>query len=834
MYLSLDWLKDFVRIPRSITPEELGLRLTMHTVEIDSIEKQVDKFKNIVVGKILTLKKHPNASRLQLVWVDAGSEKFEIVCGAPNLKEGQLVPLAKVGAVLPNGLEIKESEIRGVKSVGMLCAEDELGLGDDHSGILILDNKAKIGQNLAEHYKLKDVIFEVDNKSITHRPDLWSHYGMAREIAAFLKEKFRKYKPNKKVLTRSTNDIKLKMKVESYRQCPRYMAIGLTGIKIEASPKWMQERLIACGMRPINNIVDVTNYVMLELGQPLHAFDRTLVDEIIVRQAKADEVIETLDGEKRNLDNETLVIADSKKAIAIAGIMGGANSEINNKTDSMIIESANFNFVSIRKTSQKLGLRSDASMRFEKALDPNLCELALVRAVELIKKLCPKTKVASNLVDLTARLAKSMQSGEEKFKLNQGPIELNLSWLNKLVGEIIEARQVIRILTSLGFELVEKKDKLSVIVPTWRATRDISIPEDLVEEVARIYGYSNLTPAMPKIAMKAAVVNQERVLERKIKDILAKGAALTEIYNYSFVGEEQLKKISIDFSSHIRLANPITAQQTMLRQNLAANLIENVKVNQARYSQVGLFEIGSIYLNNPGEINKDNKSRESLPYQEKRIGIILAAQPSSPGKKREDVFVRTKGLIEYLLNALNLPVIFSPTEAMPGWADKKIAANILISTEESGRVAKKDIGLVAKLDNGHGIRAGLKKEVVIAEINFNDLFILTEQSRMLGADKYKAYMKYPSAVRDLAFVVDEKILYNDIRDEIMSFHKLIKHVELFDVYQGDKLGANKKNLAFHITYLAPDRTLTASEVDEIQQGLIKQLDKKFSAKIRDF
>ncbi len=829
MYLSLNWLKDFVNIPKSITAEELGLRLTMHTVEIDSVAKQADKFTNIVVGKILEIRQHPDADRLQVVKVQVGKDSarhdridrngaLEIVCGAPNIKVGQMVPLALVGAMLPNGLEIKEVEVRGVKSSGMLCAEDELGLGDDHSRIMILNegrhsgiSPSKIGQNLGQYLGLKDVIFEVDNKSITHRPDLWSHCGIAREISAFLGAKFKEYKLNEK-LFKGADDVKIDVKVEDFKLCPRYMAIVMDGIKVEPSPKWMQERLIAVGMRPINNIVDITNYVMLELGQPLHAFDRDLVDKIIVRRAKDNEIMETLDGEKRKLNKEILVIADSQKPIAIAGVMGGVNSEINNETDSIIIESANFDFISIRKTQQKLGLRTESSIRFEKALDPNLCEIAIARTVELVKKICPKAKMISNLMD--ERKINSAKAG-------QGPIKLDLDWLNQRIGQEIEKDKVIKILESLGFG-VEKNIKdtighsVSVTIPTWRATRDISIPEDLVEEVARIYGFNNLTANMPRVAMEAPIINQEKMLERKIKNILFQGVALSEVYNYSFVGQEQLEKLGIEISAHIRLANPIATHQTMLRQSLAPNLINDIKVNQMRFEQIGLFEIGNIYLSNLGELAKDGKGKEKLPYQEKRIGIIMAAD------KKEDIFAKIKGAVDYLLSSLDLTVDFNPIEITPNWADKNISAKII--------VAKKYIGLATKLDNKIAKSLSIKKEVGIAEISFRELFNIVETQ---GVKKYQEYAKFPPVVRDLAFVVNEEILYNDIRDEIIGFDELIKSVELFDVYQGGKLGAGKKNLAFHIIYQT-DKTLTAEEVDELQKELIKRLEKKFEAKIRDF
>jgi len=834
MLLSLNWLKDFVEIPRALSAEELGLKLTMHTVEIDSVEKQVDKYKDIVIGKILEIKAHPDADRLSLVKVDVGAMRaspLQIVCGAPNIKEGQLVPVALVGAILPNGVEIAEAEVRGVKSQGMLCAEDELNLGDDHSGILILENKAKIGQNLGKYLDLKDVVFEVENKSLTHRPDLWSHYGIAREIAAFTGNKFKEYKLNKK-LFKGIDQVQLDIKVEDFDLCPRYMVIAIEGIKVEASPKWMQDRLIAVGMRPINNIVDITNYVMLELGQPLHAFDKNLVDKIIVRRAKDNEVMETLDGEKRKLDKEMLVIADSSKPIAIAGVMGGANSEISSETRSIIIESANFNFISIRKTQTKLGLRTESSIRFEKALDPNLAELAIARTVELVKKLCPKAKVISQLVDLPRVAGKA---GEKKFELDQGPVKLDLAWLNKIVGQAIEKNQVIEILEKLGFKTSPQPSPskgegvntvLEVTVPTWRATRDISISEDLVEEVSRIFGFSNLTPSMPRVAMETPEISQERMLEKKIKTILSSGAALSEVYNYSFVGEEQLEKLGIDYTKHIKLANPIASHQTMLRQSLVPNLVDNVKINQARFENISIFEIGSIYLSNLGELAKDDQGKDKLPYQEKRLGIIIAAS------KKENVFTKTKGIIDYLLTLLNLSVNFTPIEIIPNWADKEASAKIIVGNQpRHGRVkAGKYLGLVTKLDSSIARNLGIKKQVGIAEISLRELFNIIKDQ---GIKKFKEFAKFPPVVRDLAFVVNENILYNDIRDEIVNFNQLIKSVELFDVYQGGKLGLGKKNLAFHIIYQA-DKTMTAKEVDQLQQELIKHLQDKFEAKIRDF
>ncbi len=813
MYLSLNWLKDFVKIPASLSPEKLAEKMTLHTVEVDGVEKQEEKFENIVVGKILEVKTHPNADRLQLAKVDINNKELNIVCGAPNIKAGQMVPVALIGAVLPNGLEIKEAEVRGEKSEGMLCAEDELGLGSDHSGILILNKNAKAGQSFGKYLKLDDVIIEVDNKSITHRPDLWGHYGIAREIAAFLNIKFAQdQKVDLKNIIKNKGGKKstssTKVEVKDKKLCPRYMAIRVDGIKIEDSPKWMQERLIAVGLRPINNIVDITNYVMLELGQPLHAFDADKVDNIVVRRAKKNEIIKTLDEEERKLDDNILVIADSKNPIAIAGVMGGVNSEVDFGTKSIILESANFEPVNVRKNAQKLGLRTEAVMRFEKSLDPNLAEMAMARALELIKKVCSNAKIDSNLVD------------EKRFDLDQGPIKLNLDWLKKTLGQKINSDQVVKILISLGFEVKVPKNvkdiTLEVKVPTWRATKDISIPEDLVEEVARIYGYNNLDIKMPKTEVSIPAKIYERALERIVKQALSSGGRMIEVYNYSFVGEKQLAKLDIDFNSYVRLANPIASGQELLRQNLTPNLIENVKLNQARYNSFDFFEIGSVYYNFPGDVNKSDKGNEKLPYQERRVGLLCADD------NNESAISRLKGKVEYLLKKFDLKCEYEVNEDPFSWGQENFSALI--------KVADNQIGFISVLKKEIAKKSNVKKSVAIAEINLKDF---TSAVSSKADRKYVEIPKCPPVVRDLAFVVDNKILYNKIKANIVDFDKLIKKVELFDVYQGEEIGAGKKNLAFHIVYQG-DRTLTGEEIEELQKKLAKNLEKKFGAIIRDF
>lgn len=810
MNLSLNWLKEFVEIPKNIKAEDIGNALTLHTVEVEEIRAESDRFKNVIVGKILEVKKHPNADRLQVATVDTGNEKLNIVCGAPNIAPGQRVPVALVGAILPNGLEIKEADVRGEISRGMLCAPDELGLGEDHSGILILEKNAKVSSPLADYFKMEDTILEVDNKSLSNRADLWGHIGMAREISAIYDLKFKDYEYKKENLECKNDCEKLSVRVEDFEDCPRYMAIAMKGIKIGESPKWIQERLLAVGLRPINNIVDITNYVMLEIGQPMHAFDRKQVDKIIIRRAKKDETINTLDGEERILDEKNILIADSQKPLAIAGVMGGENSEINNDSTEIIFESANFDFASIRKTSNKLALRTDSSSRFEKGLDPNLCEKALSRAVELVKEVIPGAEISSELVD------------EKKFNLKTGPIEIELSWLAKILGVEIEKNKVISILNRLGFVVEDQEDKINVTIPTWRAVKDISLREDIAEEVARIFGYNNVPSIMPKLDVIPPEINKELKIIKEIKQTL-KGLAFSEVYNYSFVDEAQLKKMGIDTSYFLKLANPLSSNQTLLRQKIATNLILNAKTNQARFEEFEIFEIGSVFLTHAGLFNKDKKSDEKLPYQENRLGMLFASD------KLDGLFARAKGKAEALFEYFGLSLAFCETNSQSNWAQKSYSADIYLS---GSRGSKTEIllGTIAKLDSKIAKSLGVKKEVVIIEFYLPEIINVILR---IPPKIYKPIPKYPALLRDLAFVVNKSVSYRDILTTIYDHSSYIDSVELFDVYTGESIGLDNKNLAFRVKYQA-DKTLTAEEVDSIQKELLKNLNEKYEAVIRDY
>ena len=802
MYISKNWLQDFVKIPNSLSAKELGLKLTMATAEVESIKNQAESLQGVIVGEILEIKKHPNADKLYLAIVDIGKAKLTIVCGAPNVREGQKVPVATIGAVLPNGMKIEKVKVRGTESSGMLCAEDELGLGKDHTGILILDKNFRVGEPLSKALGLDDVIYEIENKTLTHRPDLWSHYGIAREVAAISGEKLKEYK----VMVRDPHhDItKLDIKIEDYKLCPRYCGVVLEGIKIEDSPKWMQKRLEAVGMRAINNIVDITNYVMMEIGQPLHAFDYDKLAEhrIVVRNAKKGEKIKTLDDQDRELNESMLVIADANKPVAIAGIMGGANTEIDNFTKKIIIESANFDHVSIRQTEAKLGLRSEASIRFEKSLDPNLAEWGIKRAVELILELCPSAKMVSQITDV------------KKFQLNQGPLKVSLDFLNKKIGQEIPADKIVKILTSLGFEVKKGKNELAITIPTWRATKDISIPEDIVEEVARIFGYDNLKVNMPLVDMKRPEINKERELERKIKQILAYGFGLNEVYNYSFVSEGQEEKLGLETASHIKILNPQAKELNLLRRSLIPNLLDNAALNCRNYDDFGLFEIGSIYWSEAKGEKISDKEEKYLPLQVKLISGVITE------KKNDKPFYIAKNVIAGLLSQLHFDFKLEKTQEILPFTKKARAVKIYIQGKEVGYIAEIADNLYEGLS--------LKNKVAIFEFNLTKLAALYSD-----AIKYKPIPKFPSIDLDISMIIAKKILWEEIYQTAREVDKdLIRKIMFFDVYEGQGIPEGKKSIAFRIEYRSDDKTLTMEEVQVIHQRVLNILELKFSAQIR--
>jgi len=746
--------------------------------------------------------------------VNVGKETLSIVCGGSNLQEGMKVAVALVGAkVRWHGqgdlVEIQLTKLRGVDSFGMICSANEIGIATGKEGEReVLDVSiltAVPGTLLSEALELNDVILDVDNKSLTNRPDLFSHRGMAREIAALLDTTFHDAEPP--VLSKGEG-YELSVTVADPELCPRYMGVVLDGIRIEPSPDWMQKRLLAVGMHPINNVVDVTNYVMLEMGQSLHAFDAKKLEnqsgakqtiEIRVQRAQDEETFVTLDGEERTLDASMLMICDGKKSVTLAGIMGGKNSEIDENTTAIFLESANFHPSCIRTTSQKLGLRSEASLRYEKSLDPHLSDVALCRTVELLCQIIPGAHVVSPVADVS------------HFSLHQGPILFSMEKLISKIGIGISSKETEGILQRLGFALKKEGEDFLVTIPTWRATKDISIFEDLVEEVVRVYGYDRIPCLLPMGKMEPPKQDLSRLLQRQVRSILSQHFFATETYNYSFVSPAILSAMKENVSLYIELENPLSKERPYLVRSLVPNLLENVKKNQHGFDPVCLFEIGRTYLQEEqGEENGETNT--FLPRQDHVLGLVFAG-------KSGDSLHQVKRICAGLLETLGYSYMFSPFQEKMFWMQKGISACISVCGEDVGYFTEVKSDVLAEL--------GVDVSTTVMELNLTKMTQLPKQKKV-----YEFIPLFPEGKRDLAFVIGEQVAYGEMEKVLRAQTPLLRGIELFDVYTGKGIPEGKKSIALHFVFRADDHTLSSEEVDGIMENIRRVLEEQFFAIVR--
>lgn len=835
MKISINWLRDFVNIPEKTNLKELAQNFTLRTAEVEHIEDQAELFENIVVGRIEKIEDHPNADKLKVTRVNVGGAKgaeLQIVCGGPNIAENMYVPVALEGArVRWHGegdlVTLENAKIRGVESFGMICAGDEIGLAPTPEGILDLESldnfdpkKSTPGLGLAQALNKTDFIFEVDNKSITHRPDLWGHYGIAREIAALTNQKLKPITSKvdyPTTTTKNTSPMPLTVEVEDKKLCPRYIGVLMEGIEIGPSPEWLKQKLEAVGYRSISNIVDATNFVMAELGQPMHAFDAHKIDTgIIVRTAKNGEKITTLDDTERKLTDEMLVIADHKKAIAIAGVMGGANSEIEDKTTNIILESANFNPQSIRRTSTALGLRTEAVQRFEKSLDPVLAETAMDRLVELILQLCPNAKIVSPKIDAA------------HFDTKQKTITLDLDRVQNKIGIEIKPAEVKKILTSLQFEIKDsatktEKQTLSVTIPSWRATKDVDIEDDLVEEIARIYGYENIEAKLPLLPSKLPEENTERILKHRARQILSLGLGFTEVFNYSFYSKQDIQKSLIPEELHINVDNYLSEDQTHMRVSLLPGLLKDAAENLKQRHEFKIYEIGRTY----------EDLQEYFPIEQKKICGVIVRQHTKQSKNAEpnstnpeDTFFEAKGALEELLNYYNTSALkLEKGIALCPYAHPNKYASYVLEQTGGDKIE------IARVFTLHPIVAKNYEleqiQLAAFEVNFTELAKLG-----LRVTDYQPIPKYPTIEIDVSVLIDKKTEVERIHRAIeQADHTLINKIELFDLYEGSNIPDNKKSVAYRITLLSPDRTLTDAEMKDIQEKIFANI-KKVGGEIR--
>lgn len=813
MKLSYNWLSQLVGL-NGIDPADVAIRLTMSTAEIEEVREVGDDLDGVVIGKILSVAPHPDSDHLFLTKIDTGREVLDIVSGAPNTRREAHVPVALPGAILPGGIEVKRAKVRGAESFGIVCSEKEAGASDDHTGIWILDGegveeKSLVpGTPLSKLFPTKDYIIEIDNKSVTNRPDLWGHYGFARELGAIFKRKLFSLYSEKvySLISDAEATITLSVEVRDKDLCPRYTALMLEGISIIRSPYWIRRRLLTLGVRPINIIVDVTNLVMLETGQPIHAFDASKLaqDTIIVRRAKKGETCTTLDGVERKMSQETLLIADPEKAVAVAGVMGGQNSEIGNETERIIIESANFDPVSIRRTAVRLGLRTEASNRFEKSIDPELTVTGIAGCVAYLGDLLPSIKICSSLVDVS-------QKGGENVVLS-----LNTGWVSKLLGAEVTREAASDTLRRLAFEVNDKGEgDLQVVVPSFRATKDVGIPHDLVEEVGRIFGYNNIEPVLPSIESAPVHRDEQLFLIRDCKTVFSEEIGLAEVFTYSFQEDEVLDLFYGEDDSFVRLHNPISSTQSRMRRSLIPGLFSMVERNVTFRDEFSLFEIGAVYR--PGGRN------ENLPRERMTVAALILKR-----NRGRPAFFHAKGSLETLFSRLTVPdATFErfryessvadagrPESYHPGRSALLVSDGVCF-------------GLVAEINPRLLKAAGVDFHTHRIAVFELDIPLTAELvSRGRGKKRYSKIPKFPEVVLALACVVDEDVPVTEVKSFIHSHRSdLIEKVALFDIYRGKPLQAGKKSLAFNVYYRRGDRTLTEQEANEIHEEIARRIRK---------
>ena len=817
MKVPVSWLKEYVGVP--ISPLELADRLTTAGNEVTGLTVLGDNWENVYVGQVFSIAPHPNADRLKLVTIDIEAERATVVCGAPNVALGQKVPFAKVGASLTdpqtgNHFALTAAKIRGIESAGMVCSERELGLGSNHTGILVLPPDAPVGVQLTQY--LGDTILDID--VTPNRPDCLSVLGIAREVAALTDGTAREPNATYHELGSPIHD-QISIHVKDPNLCLRYTASLINDVQVGPSPQWVQDRLIKAGQRPINNIVDITNYVMLEYGQPLHAFDFESISEatIVVRRAHPGEVFLGLTGESMTLHPPMLVIADAQKPIGLAGIIGGANTEITDKTTTVLLESATFSSSNTRRTATNLRVRTEASTRFEKGLHPELAARALKRATYLIVTLAG-SKVASGIVDIYPA------------KRDTQPITLRDKRIRQMLGTELPQAQIEHILANLGFRYQRlpnrsdattgicksvsanriEWDRLLVIPPYWRT--DVSIEEDLVEEVARTIGYDNIPTTMLSGGMPNIELQPIRMLREQVKDLLVR-CGMQESISYSLVGRPLLERV--DAWNHgptpLHISNPMSTEQEYLRTTLWGSILSTLVTNVRRLTEgLRLFEAGRIYI--PIELN--------LP-QEREIVVGVLCGDRSPtswiSESNPLDFFDAKGTIETVLRSLRVPVHFRPHVSPimhPGWCAQIVAEEIVV-------------GLVGELHPRSQESFGIGAKVALFELDLESLLQVVPSD----TPRFKSLPRFPSAIRDVAMIVAEQVTSDQLR-ALIEAHPMVTQAEVFDVYTGKKLPPNKRSLAYRISFQSPDGTLDTHQVNQAQQEILETLRHETDATLR--
>ena len=806
MKVSLNLIREYVDLPQNLTDEQIAYDMTLRTVEVEKVENTALKFHDIVVGKILEVKKHPNADKLRICMVDVGeAEPIQIVCGGSNLYEGEYVVVSKPGAeVVWHGegepVKVSKTKMRGEISCGMICASSEVYLSDffqKEGETEIIDLKGfdcKPGDNIANLFGMNDTVLEIDNKSLSNRPDLWGHYGIARELSAIydvpLKE-LPKYELDK-------NLPEYNVQIKDTEKCNRYVAVEIDGIYEKQSPIWMQSLLSKTGQRPINAIVDITNYVMMAVGEPLHAFDKTHVsgEKIIVRNAKENEELLLLDNNSIKLTTDDLVICDESDAMALAGIRGGKKDSILPDTKGIVLEIANFSADTIRKTGKRFAEKTESSMRYEKGMDTQRVDDGLNLALELIKKIFPESKIIK-YTDVYPN------------KTQNNKIKISEKFLDTRLGKKIPKEKIEQILTSLGYKISYNNGEYEVIVPTWRSTGDVTIKDDVMGDIARILSFNSFEAKPITITFEHSIRQNDVLLERRIKEYLAERCGFYEIYTYPWIEEKYIQVAGVDMNKSLKLATPPAPDLAYLRSSLIPGMIEAISKNLRYYDEFRLFDYEEVY--EKGDYRPSSED-EILPIQKNYLtGSIV-------GKNAKEIFFEAKGVIENMSRYCHMEDIKLEKIEKPYWADINAYLNITKDNEIIGT-----FGLLSvKAMSDSKIK---RTNVALFEINADKFVPYASRT-----NKYERLPELPLVEKDLSILVNEEVTWKEIEESIKS---KVKEVEFVDEYRGNQIPEGKKSITLKVKVLNEGTTMTSEQINEKMNSILKILDKKCGAKLRE-
>ncbi len=811
MKVSLNWIRDYVQLPADADLKRLAYDLTMSTVEVEDAVELAKQFEHMAVGVINAVEQHPNADKLKVCKTDIGGEVKDIVCGGTNLRTGMKVAVALPGAMCRwhgegEPVEIKQSKLRGVESYGMICGAAEIGLADlfptkEETHILDLsDFDAPAGTPLADALDLNDIILEIDNKSMTNRPDLWGHYGIAREIAALYDLPMKEFPHFDRNVE---NTAGFRVTVEDTERCPRYLSAQIEGLSVKPAPYEMQSRIWRVGMRPINALVDITNYVMLATGQPTHAFDSDhIAGHIIVRRAGEGEKLLLLNGKELALTADDLVIADDAGVVGLAGVMGGAKDSILPETDKVILEVANFDAKGIRRTALRYDNRTEASARYEKAIDPERCDQAFDLSMQLLSQLYPEMKV-TGLVD------------EYPTHLKQAEIDVALSWLERRLGKRLLPEEIRHKLELLGYTVSFEGDNMHLVVPTWRSTGDVSIQADIMEEVARMYGYENFEAEPITTTFDGAINQLDKDLERRIKEYLAIRCGMQEIFTYPWMDEQFVNAVLQSTEGILSLSTPPSPAERFVRSSLLPNLCKAVVKNERYFNDFAIFETAQVFRDENYTAPYD--AREKLPSQRKNVAGAFA----STDKDITALFRRVKGVVEMMARYVHMETLTFRQEEKPIWADNVVWLNIYRGEERVG-----DLALLAKKVS---MACGIKNlNVMLFQLDQDSLVPLKSRT-----NTFTHIAEYPMTDYDISLLLDGSVQWKDVVQTVGGIKSELLHgVSFVDEYRGKQVPAGKKSLTLRLSIGSKEKTLTSAEIEEVAAGVLRKIAKRFGAELR--